>query len=79
MNVYSDDRWHTWLGQVVDVLSWAAMQAHSHTTALCAFAEDPSAGPLYTGGHDWCGGQVAPLVYSNTRPCQCACHAEVGK
>lgn len=26
------------------------------------------------GDHDRCGGYIAPLVYSNTRPCECRCH-----
>jgi hypothetical protein len=26
--------------------------------------------------HELCAGYIAPLVYSNTRPCVCSCHDE---
>ena len=29
--------------------------------------------------HTDCLGYVVPLVYSNTRPCQCDCHATLGR
>lgn len=28
------------------------------------------------GDHRQCGGFIAPLVYSNMRPCACACHLD---
>jgi hypothetical protein len=27
-----------------------------------------------SGQHHACDGYVAPLVYSNTKPCECVCH-----
>lgn len=32
-----------------------------------------------SGKHTICYGYVAPLVYSNTKPCECSCHATTGR